>query len=628
MDNPMLIWMLLVPAIAGLIVLFWPRRGTWLVHLITLAVAVWLLVAAIRLFGNAGDAWKWHWMDIGPVTIAMDLLLTRFSAVIVLFITAFGVLMTLYSMGYTTTAIGKHNCYLLWTLAAAIGAALANNLIILLICWEIVTLMLFLLINLGGSKAKAGAAKSFAVLGISDCAMLLGIVLLVVAGSQPTLAMDQLRVTLDGSPLMVVCYLLFLAAAFAKAGAMPLHTWIPAAAEGAPCDVMAFLPASLDKLLGIYLLARISLEFFVLTETLKLILMILGAITIVGAVMMAMVQHDLKKLLSFHAISQVGYMVLGIGTGSLIGVAGGIFHMINNSIYKNCLFLTAGAVEKRAGTTDLDRLGGLARLMPLSFFACVVSALAISGVPPMNGFASKWLIYQATLQNSTRFAPILVAAAVFGSALTLASFVKVIHSVFLGGRPETIVKNPPREASIFMTVPMIVLALACVAFGVFAAVPLGRFVDPALASLGIEGLQDQLTAGEVTTPLGTLWHPVTATILLLAGLVIGLIIFVLGAGFRIRRARTYIGGEKLAQKSAHYSGTGFYGTVRELPGLKAVYHDAEREAFDVYHIAARFGGSLVELLRRCQTGVLMLYVSWVGLGLLIILGYLLLLSGG
>jgi len=625
-DSSMLLWMLLIPAIAGLLAFVWPRRGVWLVHLMSLAVTIWMLTTAAQLQRHAGLNWQWKWLQIGSAAISLDLLVTRFGAVIALFTALFGVLIILYAVGFTSKQVGKHNAYILWTLAAAMGAALANNLILLLFCWEIITLMLFLLINLGGQKARAGATKSFTILGLGDCAMLLAIVLLLFGLARPTLAMDELRVVVD-RPLAVICFLLFSAAAIAKAGAMPLHTWIPAAAEGAPTAVMAFLPASLDKLLGIYLLARVSVEFFELTANLRLFLMIIGAVTIVGAVMMAMIQHDLKKLLSFHAISQVGYMVLGIGTGSLIGVAGAIFHMINNAIYKNCLFLTAGAVEKNAGTTNLDRLGGLARAMPLSFIACVISALAISGVPPMNGFTSKWLIYQAALAVPSRIAPLLVAAAVFGSALTLASFVKVIHSVFLGAQPTPVLQKNPTEARLWMTGPMLVLALICVVFGVFATLPLSRFVAPAMETLGLAGLPGHLAAGEVTA-LTTLWNPVTATILLLAALLIGILIFALGKGFRVRRARTYVGGEILSPDAYHYSGTGFYDTVRQLPGIKGAYHDAEGEAFDVYHIGERFGNSVVQLLRRCQTGVLSLYVSWVGLGLVIILIYLLVMGPG
>ncbi len=142
---------------------------------------------------------------------------------------------------------------------------------------------------------------------------------------------------------------------------------------------MAYLPASLDKLLGIYLLARISLHMFVLNEPLKFLLLIIGAVTIILAVMMALVQHNLKKLLAFHAVSQVGYMVMGIGTGVPIGIIGGLFHMLNHAIYKCCLFLGAGAVEKRTGTTELEELGGLAKSLPVPFISMVIAAFAISG---------------------------------------------------------------------------------------------------------------------------------------------------------------------------------------------------------------------------------------------------------
>src|SRR4030042_5389712 len=114
--------------------------------------------------------------------------------------------------------------------------------------------------------------------------------------------------------------------------------------------------------------------------------------------MMSLIQHDLKRLLGYHAVSQVGYMVLGIGTGNPIGIAGGLFHMLNHAIYKSCLFLSGGSVEKKAGTTELDKLGGFAKIMPITFVTFVIASLAISGVPPFNGFASKWMIYQGIIE--------------------------------------------------------------------------------------------------------------------------------------------------------------------------------------------------------------------------------------
>jgi formate hydrogenlyase subunit 3/multisubunit Na+/H+ antiporter MnhD subunit len=196
-----------------------------------------------------------------------------------------------------------------------------------------------------------------------------------------------------------VAFLALVTAAFAKAGAMPFHSWVPDSGEKAPAPVAAFLPAALDKLLGIYLLARIVLSVFQLNAEMRTLLMVIGAGSILAAVMMALVQHDMKRLLSYHAVSQVGYMVLGIASGVPVAIAGGLFHMLNNVLYKSCLFLCAGAVEKQAGTTDLDRLGGLAKAMPITFISCLIAATAISGIPPMNGFTSKWMIYQGLVDS-------------------------------------------------------------------------------------------------------------------------------------------------------------------------------------------------------------------------------------
>ncbi len=175
-----------------------------------------------------------------------------------------------------------------------------------------------------------------------------------------TMQMDSIRLELNNG-LLGVAYVCIAIAAFAKAGAMPFHSWIPDCAKSAPIVVTAYLPASLDKLLGIYLLTRLSIDLFIMSPWVNIFLMSIGAFTIIAAVMMALVQHNLKRLLGYHAVSQVGYMVLGIGTGNPLCIAGGLFHMLNHAVYKSCLFFSAGNVESQAKTTQLDELGGLAR---------------------------------------------------------------------------------------------------------------------------------------------------------------------------------------------------------------------------------------------------------------------------
>ena len=327
--------------------------------------------------------------------------------------------------------LNQFYCYLLVTLAMTNGAVLADNLVLMLFFWEGLLLTLFGLIAIGRPGAYKTAIKAFIIVGISDLCLMIGIGLTGYLAGTMTIS----KISLSVDSWAALAFILMMIGAISKAGSVPFHTWIPDAAVDAPLPFMAFLPASLEKLLGIYLLARISLDMFKLTagSWLSILLMTIGAITILLAVMMALVQKDYKRLLSYHAVSQVGYMILGIGTCLPVGIIGGLFHMINNALYKSCLFLTGGAVEKQTGTTDLAKLGGIGIKMPVTFMCFVITAVSISGVPPFNGFFSKELIYDAALERGTIF----YLAAILGTFFTAASFLKLGHAAFLGKMSES-----------------------------------------------------------------------------------------------------------------------------------------------------------------------------------------------
>jgi formate hydrogenlyase subunit 3/multisubunit Na+/H+ antiporter MnhD subunit len=432
--------------------------------------------------------------------------------------------------------------------------------------------------------------------------------------------MDAGAISVD-SAMPCIAFLCFGAAAFAKAGAMPLHTWVPDCGEKAYAPVTAFLPASLDKLLGIYLLARVVMDLFEMTNSMNTLLMFFGAVTIIGAVMMALVQHNLKRLLAFHAVSQVGYMVMGIGTGTLVGLAGGLFHMLNNAIYKSCLFLGAGVVENKAGTVELDRLGGLATRLPVTFAACLVASLSISGVPPFNGFASKWMVYQAVIESGRSSGSMLwvvwLVAAMLGSALTLASFVKVLHGVFLCKPSPHIRKTNIRKAAWPVALPMVILAGLCVLFGVFAhAIPLRLFILPAVRQ-------------SVVFP-GTWWAGQAAGLLLVAFLVGWMVYAFTLRNRKLRTCPTYIGGERLdearipgvpegVERHVEVTGVDFYQTVEQLPVLKPMYELAHRKVFDVYVTGGKAIAWVITRLRYAHTGLLPRYLIWFVLGLLAVL---------
>jgi len=262
---------------------------------------------------------------------------------------------------------------------------------------------------------------------------------------------------------------------------------------------------------------------------------------------MALVQKDFKRLLSFHAISQVGYMILGIGTALPIGIVGGIFHMLNNAIYKSALFLTGGAVERQAGTTDLWKLGGLAKKMPLTWIGFAVAALSISGVPPFNGFFSKELVYDGALERHWIF----YAAALAGSFFTAASFLKLGHAAFLGKRRAEL--DAVREAPTAMVFPILALAASCILFGLWNSLPIDSWIAPAL---GEERLAKATFGG---FHFNMLW---VATAAVLAGAVLNHL-----WGFR----KTGMGIKAVDH-------------IHHAPVASKLYEDAERGMFDPYRM--------------------------------------------
>jgi len=603
----------LLPLIAGFVLLFLPKKAKAFSGIATLAISAAALVLAIVIFARGGSSYAWSLVQIGDLRLDLLLNATRLGSFILMFAMGFGLLITVYSLRSMAGSERLTEYYgaILLTIGGSAGILLSDNLLFLLIFWEIVTVSLYLLITTGGKNSNFAATKSFAMIGASDAAFLLGV--LMVWRLSGTLVISQISLATSGS-LSIIAFLLLLTAAITKAGSMPLHTWLPTSGEYAPSSVMALLPAAIDKLLGIYLLVLIVRELFVLKSTgLSILLAVIGTGTIVIAVMIAMVQHNLKRLLSYHAISQVGYMVLGIATMTPVGIAGGVFHMLNHAIYKCCLFLCGGAVEQATGTAELERLGGLGRKMSITFTACLIASLSISGVPPFNGFASKWMVYQGVIQMGTEHAggagglwPVWLACAMFGSALTLASFVKLIHSIFLSRLPDDLTET--KEVSWLQTGPMVILAGLCVLFGVFYTVPLKAFIYPAL---GIEADAEILST----------WGSGLATILILVGIGVGVLIVLIGGLFarKVRIVPTWTCGEKQANDDMIIPGTHFYKTVSSMGGLRQLYSGQEKGYFDPYDQGGKVGLAVTNFLKWLHCGILPVYLTWVTLGLLIVL---------
>lgn len=599
---------IIVPLLAGVVCLLIPRAGDSLRSLLAVLAAALTAVFAWPLFNQAGAIFEpapWFSLRIDAL-----------SAFVLLAVVFFGLMIAIFSTAYMKgrERHREYFAYLLWTLGVSCAVVLANDLLLLLVGWGFLGLLLYLLCGIAGPGAAEAARKSLMIVGASDAALLFGIVMYWhLTGSTQ---FGGAAMALD-SPATYTVFVAFVAAAFAKAGAVPLHGWVPDFGENADAPVSAYLPASLDKLLGIYLLARCVMDLFVLTPAMYWILMFFGAVTLLTSVMMALVQHELKRLLSFHAVSQVGYMVMGIGSGTALGLAGGLFHMLNHAIYKSALFLCAGVVEKETGSTDLNRLGGLARLLPVTFCTCTVAALAISGIPPLNGFASKWMVYQGIIDSGSGGGlswVIWLSVAMLGSALTLASFVKVLHATFLCKPSPEIQARDIRENKPAMLLPLVVLAALCVVFGVFAfQLPLGLLIFPAV---GVE--------------LQGVWWAGLATVLIIGAIAVGLGIYWLTMrGGKLRRVSTYIGGEKLEEvyvsgeatgPSRHIEVTGvdFFATIEHLPVLRRVYPMARAKVFDVYNISRQGLSYFIGALSTAHSGILPAYLRWFLVGMLVV----------
>jgi len=621
MTPKMLLLPILLPAVLAVVFLVLPRTLRLLRDVLAVAGAAVLVYYGFVFFSLKELRFNVPWLGMG---IDFDLRLYHFSSFILLALAGFLILITVYATVKMKDAPrgGEFMAYVFLTAAFANGAALANNFVPLVFFWEGLLVTLYGLITIGGRPTSGRTAvKALLISGFCDFCMILGIGLLWTVSGTATMS----EISVEPTGLAAAAFVLMMIGAAGKAGAMPFHTWIPDAAVDAPVTFMAFLPAAFEKLLGIYLLARVSLDLFKIRpgSALAVLLMIVGAVTIVLAVLMALVQKDLKRLLSYHAVSQVGYMVLGIGTAVPVGIAGGIFHMINHAMYKSGLFLSAGSVEHRTGTTELKRLGGLRRDMPLTAFGFVVCALAISGVWPLNGFVSKEMVFHGALETGYT---VFAVAAWIGAIFTFASFLKAGHSVFFGERTRevpAVKESPPAIVG-----PILVLAGLCILFGVYNKLPLNLFITPI-----VEGRAEAGAHLDFTSHALDIFN--TVALISIGCLVLAFLLH--RYGFLKSGRKAYLASEP----------------VHNLPLVHRAYDLAERRVFDPYEQGVKVlqglsvflfkaidrpidfifekavtvtGAKFTGILKKAHNGHYANYLAWCLAGLIILAGAISLLA--
>ncbi|MBS3944453.1 MAG: hypothetical protein KGZ42_03070 [Melioribacter sp.] len=601
MEINFLVMLIIIPLVVSIINFILPRN---LQKLFTLAGIGYSIYIVYILYTQKAESASFF----GSIILSVD----KLGLLTLSFIQLLSFIILIFSLKGLDKEI-EREYFILYPLTVAFcnGVILSINSISFMIFWGLSGLTLYLLGLLGKtSDTPKTIKKTFILIGGSDAFLIMGFVLLAYLNPTINWSLNNSQLPLN-SLSAYISFFFLLIAAFTKAGGFPFHTWVPDFSKDAPVESAAFLPASLDKFLGIFLLAKIVTGYFNIDFSINLIIISLGALTVITAVMMAMNQHNGKKLLGYHAVSQVGYMIMGVGSGNVLAFAGGLFHMINHTIYKSCLFLSFGSVEKKTGTSELDDLGGLGKKMPVTFTCSLIAAFSISGIPPFNGFFSKWMIYQGLFNQVKEISSlekilllICIILALFGSALTLASFMKFIHAVYLGKRISTFDKIT--EAPFNQLFSNSILAFLCISFGLLSLqIPLSIFIYPALTEMNL-----------IIPDFIGLYNPTLILFLFGIAFIVGISFFLFSP--KIRYDNVYLGGS-LPEEKFRIAGTEFYNEIRNMKPLKSIYDWADKKYFDLYEVGTKGTFKLSDLFQKAHPGQLQLYLLYVVAGLLIFL---------
>ncbi len=355
------------------------------------------------------------------------------------------------------------------------GTVLLTDIFSLYIFLEITAVSAFILIaSQRHLNALEGAFKYIVLSALATVLMLGAIAALLLYSGDTSFASVSEAVRNNNKNIIVISAIgLFICGLFIKGGLVPFHGWLPAAYSAAPAAVSILLAGIVTKVAGIYVLLRLVTDVFGPASSINSILLIVGIISIVVGALAALWQDDFKKVLAYSSISQVGYIILGLGCGTPLGIAGAVFHLFNHSIFKSLLFVNSAAVEQQTGSTDMNKMGGLGAKMPVSNATSLIAMFSAAGIPPTAGFWSKLIIIIA-LWQSGHYAYASVAIVV--GVITLAYLLAIQRKVFFGILPDEL-KNI-KEAGIWIAVPAVALASVIIGIGIFFPLLFNSFLVP------------------------------------------------------------------------------------------------------------------------------------------------------
>jgi multicomponent K+:H+ antiporter subunit A len=439
-----------------------------------------LAVVGMTPLVRAGQAFDLNLLQWdGPLALVLHV--DALSVLFALMGTGLGGFVLLYSIGYMAHDKSATRFYasMLIFIAGFVGLVYSANLFVFYLCWEVIGLCSFSLVGFwyANREAVAGARKVLLMTHIAGYGLLAGILTIYFRTGSALWTDPAVAHSFTGG-----IFVLMLVALVAKSVQVPLHTWIPEA-MAAPTPVSALLHAACYVKAGVYLAARMH-SFGVWPAAWGSTLVWIGTVTMAVGVMYAMVQTDLKRMLAFSTVSQIGYMMMGIGIGTPLAIAAGLLHCLNHGFFKGGLFLTAGSVQHAAGTRDMNKLGGLAQKMPQTTLSWLIGAGSMMGIPLMSGFASKWMLYAAALQAGWAV-PAMVAWAVSLGTVFLCA--KATSAVFLG--PLTEATRDAHESPPTMVWGMGFMAAGSIVLGVAPQLAVNYLLNPVLGALRLATVQ-------------------------------------------------------------------------------------------------------------------------------------------
>ena len=453
-------------------------------------VCIALLIKPIMIDGQIISYWLGGWQPVDGYAIGIAIEVDGLGLLFACIISIMVLMSAIYSFKYMSKKDMLEKYYVLFLMlsGSVMGLVLTGDLFNMYVMIEIMTFAAVALTAFNNDANGAlEAAFKYLVVGVMGSGfILLGTILLYSKLNTLNMAQIAALLPIHMDATTIFAFALLFAGFGVKAFIVPFHPVAADAHMSSPASFSMLFSGVVNKT-GVYALIRLTYLIFQTMElpAMQGLVVFLGTISMFIGVTMALTQHDFKRLLAFHSISQIGYMVTAIGLATSLGLTGGLYHLMNHAFFKGLLFLSAGAVIYRTGTSDLDRLGGLSKKMPKTTILFLIGAFSISGLPPFNGFVSKWYIYQAIYDKAGQTGNICYAfvtiISVVVSVMTLASFVKVSQSVFFGQLPKEY--NNIKETPTSMRLPMWIMAILCVITGIVPDFILKYLITPAVDSI-------------------------------------------------------------------------------------------------------------------------------------------------